>query len=42
MGVSFFQRFVDADSMFVRHNGPATIYTALGRIVPNADSLAAK
>lgn len=34
MGVAFFQTFPDADTVFVRHNGPKTVYQALGRIVP--------
>jgi hypothetical protein len=34
MGVAFFQTFHDADTVFVRHNGPKTVYEALGRIVP--------
>jgi hypothetical protein len=33
MGVSFLQRFPNEHTVFVRHNGPETVYSALSRIV---------
>ena len=36
MGVAFYEVFADSDTVFVRHNGPETVYNVLTRVIPAA------